>query len=84
MNQKQFNNDDHNSQAQYTPAYIELLELISNNGPQKTADELMLIHDIALYHSDKPIDEQEKSALYQIKQMAGLICKISENLLLFV
>jgi len=39
----------------------------------------MLIHDIALYHSDYTIDAKEKTALFQLKQLAEIIKRISEE-----
>jgi len=44
------------------------------------AEELMLIHDIALYHSDYSIDTKEKTALYQLKQLAEIIERISKEI----
>ena len=64
----------------FTPAQLELLETILFNGPSAMAEELMLIHDIALYHSDYTIDSKEKTALFQLKQIAEIIGRISEEM----
>jgi len=64
---------------QYTPAQIELLEIVVFNDALELANDLMLIHDIALYHSDCCIDEKEKSALYQLKQLSGILKQISKE-----
>jgi hypothetical protein len=65
---------------QFTPAQLELLETIVFNGAATMAEELMLIHDIALYHSDYSIDTKEKTALYQLKQLAEIIERISKEI----
>jgi hypothetical protein len=51
-----------------TPAQLELLEMAVLNDTLELAEEIMLIHDIALYHSDYCINSKEKTALYQLKQ----------------
>jgi len=43
-------------------------------------EEFMLIHDIALYHSDYTIDSKEKTALYQLKQLSEIIKQISKEI----
>jgi len=68
-----------NMPHQFTPAQLELLETILFNGASAMADEFMLIHDIALYHSDYTIDSKEKTALFQLKQLAEIIERISEE-----
>lgn len=62
-----------------TPAQIELLEMLVLNDPQELANELMLIHDMALYHSDYSINEEEKGALYQVKQLSEIFRRISDE-----
>ena len=64
---------------QSTPAQLELLETIVFNGAASMAEGFMLIHDIALYHSDYTIDSKEKTALFQLKQLAEIIERISEE-----
>jgi len=68
-----------NEVHQFTPTQLELLETILFNGASAMADEFMLIHDIALYHSDYTIDAKEKTALFQLKQLAEIIKRISEE-----
>ena len=63
---------------QYTPAQLELLEMTLNN-TLELAEELMLIHDIALYHSDYSINEGEKTALYQLKYLSDILKQISKE-----
>jgi hypothetical protein len=65
---------------QLTPAQLELLETIAFNGASSMAQDFMLIHDIALYHSDYSIDAKEKTALYQLKQLAEMIKQIAEEI----
>jgi hypothetical protein len=64
----------------FTPAQLELLETILFNGASVMAEEFMLIHDIALYHSDYTIDSKEKTALFQLKQVSEIIERISEEI----
>lgn len=63
-----------------TPAEYELLEMIRMNNITGLAKNIILIHDIALYHSDYTIDEGEKIALYQLKQISELLLKISKEI----
>jgi len=65
--------------AGYTPAQHELLEIIALSDSLELAEELMFIHDIALYHSDLSINEKEKAALYQLKQLADILKQISKE-----
>ena len=65
---------------QYAPAQLELLEMIVLNDALELAEELMLIHDIALYHSDYCINKEEKTALYQLKQMSEILTQISKEI----
>jgi len=63
----------------YSPAQLELLELVASNDALELSEELMCIHDIALYQSDCSIDEKEKTALYQLKQIADILKQISKE-----
>ena len=65
---------------QYTPAQIELLEIVKFNGALELSEELMLIHDMALYHSNCSINEEEKTALYQLKMLSKLLKRISKEI----
>ena len=50
-----------------SPAQAEFLDFIMFHGITELSKSLKLIHDLALYHSDIPIDEVEKSALFDLK-----------------
>ena len=67
------------TESLYTPAQLELLELVACNDALEFGEELMFIHDIALYHSDLSINEKEKAALYQLKQLADILKQISKE-----
>lgn len=64
---------------QCTPKQLELLDLIVFNGTADLAENFMLIHDIALYHSDYTIDENVKTALYELKQVSLILAEISKE-----
>jgi len=64
---------------QYTLAQLELLEMVNFNGALEIANGIMLIHDTALYHSDCSIDEEEKTALYQLRLLSDIIKQISRE-----
>ena len=49
------------------PSQAELLDLIMFEGVLELSKSLHLIHDLALFHSDTPFDEVEKSALFHLK-----------------
>lgn len=80
MNFHKPNNEKNERSDKYTRSQLELIEMIVFNGASEMAEEFMLIHDIALYHSDYTIDEHEKNALYQLKQVAKLLTKISKEI----
>lgn len=56
-----------NANSTITSAQAEILYLIDTQGSQELARSLRMIHDMALYHSDIPCDEPQKSALYDLK-----------------
>jgi hypothetical protein len=64
---------------QYTSTQLELLDMVKSSGASELAEKFMLIHDIALYHSDYTIKEIEKTALYQVKLMSEILTKISKE-----
>lgn len=45
----------------------EFLSFIKDNDAKRLSDSLNFVHDLALYHSDLPLDEEEKFALYSVK-----------------
>lgn len=62
------------------PAQAEFLDFIMFNGITELSKSLKLIHDLALYHSDIPIDEVEKSALFDLKILLENFEKILKEL----
>ena len=47
----------------WTQPQIELLKLIYFHGAKEMAKSLKLVHHIALYHSDFPIEDEEELSL---------------------
>ena len=45
----------------------EFLEYLKFHGLKQLSESLRLIHDLALYHSDVCFNEDEKSALFDLK-----------------
>jgi len=56
-----------NGGAPLTASQAEFLYLIECQGCQELSRSLKMIHDLALYHSDVPFDQAEKSALFDLK-----------------
>lgn len=56
---------------------LDLIEHILFVGPDQLSKSLELIHDIALYHSDLPIEITEKHALFDVKVLMEHLDKIS-------
>ena len=52
-----------------SPAQVEFLSMVMFHGVHDLSSSLKLVHDIALYHSDYPLEEVEKSALYDVKSL---------------
>ena len=52
-----------------SPAQVEFLRMVMFHGVHDLSASLKLVHDIALYHSDYPFEEVEKSALYDVKSL---------------
>jgi len=50
-----------------SPAQVQLLDYTDALDGPHLVKSLKLLHDIAVYHSTEPIDEEEKDALYLIK-----------------
>lgn len=50
-----------------TSSQAEFLYLIECQGYRELSSSLKVIHDLALYHSDVPLDQVEKSALFDLK-----------------
>ncbi len=72
--------EEHNKVAPpFSAAQLEWLELTVINEPSELAEEIMLIHEIALYHSNYLIDTKEKTALYQLRLMSEILLKIASE-----
>lgn len=50
-----------------TASQAEFLYLVECQGCQELSSSLKMIHDLALYHSDIPLNQVEKSALFDLK-----------------
>ncbi|TLV00370.1 hypothetical protein [Dyadobacter luticola] len=50
-----------------TQSQAEFWYLIECQGCKELAQSLKTIHDLALYYSDIPFDQREKSALFDLK-----------------
>lgn len=50
-----------------SPGQVQLLDYADALDGPDLVKSLKLLHDIAVYHSTEPIDEEEKDALYLIK-----------------
>ena len=46
---------------------LEFLDYLKFHGLEQLSESLKLIHDLALYHSDMSFNEDEKSALFNLK-----------------
>lgn len=66
-----------NKEIKYISEELELLDMIRFSNCAELAKEYMLIHDIALYHSDICIDQNEKTALFDLKQLSEMLLEIS-------
>ena len=64
---------------QLTPAQVQLLEFADALDGPDLVKSLQLVHDMALYHSQYPIDEDEKSALHSAKLLWECIAAIAEG-----
>jgi hypothetical protein len=55
--------------APLTASQADFLYLIECQGCRELSHSLKMIHDLALYHSDVPFDQAEKSALFDLKML---------------
>ena len=60
----------------WTQPQIELLKLIYFHGAQEVAKSLQIVHDIALYHSDFPLDSDEKASLYDVNALSKVLANV--------
>ena len=62
------------------PSQAEFIEFIMFHGIAELSKSLKLIHDLALYHSDMSFNENEKSALFDLKILWEGLEKIEKEL----
>ncbi|MCE7994929.1 MAG: hypothetical protein HEP71_23330 [Roseivirga sp.] len=63
----------------WTQPQIELLKLIYFHGPQEMAKSIRVIHDLALYQSEEPLDRLEKDSLYDLKSLAEALERVESS-----
>jgi len=68
-----------NFSSTITSAEADILYLIDTQGSRELARSLRMIHDMALYHSDIPFEEPQKSALYDMKLLWEGLEKMSDK-----
>ncbi len=61
-----------------TPAQVQLLEYADHLDGPDLVKSLKLLHDITIYHSHEPIDEEEKDALFTVKGLWECIERINQ------
>lgn len=61
-----------------TAAQAEFISFITGNDIRGFSESLKLVHDFALYHTDLPLDDDEKFALYNVKLLWEELDKLSE------
>ena len=59
-----------------TSAEVELLEFVNCLDSPDLVNSLKLIHDFAIYHSSIPFDEEEKTALFDVRVLWEKIAQI--------
>ncbi len=62
----------------FAEAELALLRVIRFNGYLDVSRALLHIHDLALYHSDCPIERHEKEALYDVRILAEELRKVGD------
>ena len=50
-----------------TPSQSEFIDFVLFYGASELSKSLRIVHDLALYHSDIPVDAAEKRALFSVK-----------------
>lgn len=60
----------------WTQPQIELLKLIYFHGAEHMARSLQIVHDIALYQSEVPLDREEKDSLYDVVALSKVLNSI--------
>ncbi|RDY61494.1 hypothetical protein DX873_04850 [Flagellimonas nanhaiensis] len=61
-----------------TPAQVELLQFANYLDGPDLVNALKLLHDVVIYHSEIPLDEEEKTALYSVKGLWECIQAIEQ------
>lgn len=66
--------------AAYPESYrLKLMELIYFHGATEMAQSLRLVHDLALYQSEVPLDRQEKDALYDVIALSKVLGQVESS-----
>lgn len=60
-----------------SPAQLQLLEYTDHLDGPDLVKSLKLLHDITIYHSHEPLDEEEKDALFTVKGLWECIERIN-------
>jgi len=63
----------------WTQPQIELLKLIYFHGVEHMAKSLQIVHDIALYQSEVPLDREEKDSLYDVIALSKVLKTIEPS-----
>ena len=62
-----------------TPAQAELLQIANYLDGPDLVNALKLLHDVVIYHSEIPLDEEEKTALFSVKGLWECIQAIEKD-----
>jgi hypothetical protein len=63
-----------------TQSQADFLYIVDCQGCRELSQSLRMIHDLALYHSDIPFEEPQKSALYDMKLLWEGLEKMGEKI----
>ena len=63
-----------------TPSQHEFIDFVLFFGVRELSNSLKMIHDLALYHSDIPVTNAEKGALYNLKLLWEGFERIGEEM----
>jgi len=63
-----------------TPSQHEFIDFVLFSGVRELSNSLKMIHDLALYHSDIPVNDAEKGALYNLKLLWEGFERIGEEM----
>ena len=62
-----------------TPAQVELIQFANYLDGPDLVNALKLLHDVVIYHSEIPLDEEEKTALFSVKGLWECIQAIEKD-----